>query len=159
MNNEERIKQDLEAKFNSLKGAVMIQRQRRVFADVPAGDFAAVFDYCVRHMGFSMVSTITGMDEGSTFAVVYHLNQEGREILSLRVHIPRENPVIKTVTPYFPSAEMYEREMMDLLGIKVEGLAPGHRYPLPDDWPQGDHPLRKDWKPQDTEGKEGSTNA
>jgi hypothetical protein len=28
----------------------------------------------------------------------------------------------------------------------VEGLVPGVRYPLPEDWPQGDHPLLKDWK-------------
>lgn len=159
MTSEEKIKQDLEAKFNDLKGAVIIQRPRRLFVDVPIGDFAAVFDYCVRQMNFSMVSTITGMDEGATLAVVYHLNQEGRSILSLRVHISRENPVIKTVTSYFPSADIYEREMEDLLGIKVDGLVPGNRYPLPDNWPQGEHPLRKDWKPQEAEGKEGSAHA
>ena len=32
-----------------------------------------------------------------------------------------------------------------MLGIKVEGLVPGRRYPLPDDWPKGQYPLRKDW--------------
>jgi Ni,Fe-hydrogenase III component G len=36
---------------------------------------------------------------------------------------------------------------MDLLGIKVEGLPEGRRYPLPDNWPQGQYPLRKDWDP------------
>jgi Ni,Fe-hydrogenase III component G len=35
---------------------------------------------------------------------------------------------------------------VDLLGIKVNGLASGHRYPLPDNWPKGEYPLRKDWK-------------
>jgi Ni,Fe-hydrogenase III component G len=37
--------------------------------------------------------------------------------------------------------------MFDLLGIEFEGLSAGNRYPLPDDWPAGDHPLRKNWKP------------
>jgi Ni,Fe-hydrogenase III component G len=36
--------------------------------------------------------------------------------------------------------------MMDLFGMQVEGLPPGNRYPLPDDWPPNQYPLRKDWK-------------
>jgi len=36
---------------------------------------------------------------------------------------------------------------MDLFGAKVEGLPEGPRYPLPDDWPKNQFPLRKDWKP------------
>ena len=39
-----------------------------------------------------------------------------------------------------------ERELMDLLGAKVEGLPAGKRYPLSDDWPTDEYPLRKDWK-------------
>jgi Ni,Fe-hydrogenase III component G len=50
------------------------------------------------------------------------------------------------VTDRFPSAHIYERELIDLLGAKVEGLPPGNRYPLTDDWPKDQYPLRKDWK-------------
>ena len=34
---------------------------------------------------------------------------------------------------------------MDLLGFQVQGLTEGSRYPLPDVWPAGQYPLRKDW--------------
>jgi Ni,Fe-hydrogenase III component G len=27
-------------------------------------------------------------------------------------------------------------------------LPAGPRYPLPEDWPEGEHPLLKDWAPQ-----------
>ena len=67
-------------------------------------------------------------------------------MLNLSVSLNRENPEVKSVTAYCPSADIYERELMDLLGIKVIGLASGHRYPLPDNWPEGEYPLRKDWK-------------
>jgi Ni,Fe-hydrogenase III component G len=56
------------------------------------------------------------------------------------------NPVFKSITDSFANAEIYEREIMDLLGATVEGLAPSFRYPLTDDWPSDQFPLRKSWK-------------
>jgi membrane-bound hydrogenase subunit beta len=41
---------------------------------------------------------------------------------------------------------------MDLLGIQVEGIPPGRHYPLPEGWPEGQYPLRKDWKGLPGEG-------
>jgi Ni,Fe-hydrogenase III component G len=70
-------------------------------------------------------------------------------MLNIKIKAPKTNPVIPTITDMFPSAEIPEREVEDLLGAKVDGLAAGRRYPLPDDWPQNDHPLLKDWKPQE----------
>lgn len=145
MAGEDKIKQELTEKFSCLKDAVTIQRERRIIVEVPAADFRDVFDYLVNKMGFSGLSAITGMDEVTAFAVIYHLTKEGSIVLNLRVRVSRENPLIKTVTQYFPSADAYERELADLLGIKVDGLTISHRYPLPDNWPEGQYPLRKDW--------------
>ena len=146
MNEEEKIKQELEDKFTYLKDAVLIKRKGRIFAELSFEKFDEVFDYAVKQMRFLGLSAITGMDKGDAFAVIYHLNKEGKIILNLRVGLNKENPAVKTVTSYFPGADIYEREMMDLLGIEVKGLAAGHRYPLPDNWPKSEHPLRKDWK-------------
>ncbi|MGE5196918.1 MAG: NADH-quinone oxidoreductase subunit C [Deltaproteobacteria bacterium] len=146
MTEEEKIKQELEEKFAYLKDAVIIKRKGRVFAELPLDKFDEVFDYAIKQMRFSALSAITGMDKGEAFAVIYHLNREGKIILNLSVGLNKENPAVKTVIPYFPGADIYEREMVDLLGIEVEGLAPGNRYPLPDNWPKDEHPLRKDWK-------------
>jgi membrane-bound hydrogenase subunit beta len=73
----------------------------------------------------------------------------------MKTAVPKANPVIKTVTDVFPAATLYERELMDLLGAKVDGLPAGRRYPLPEDWPVDQFPLRKDWKP-DTAGQPGN---
>jgi membrane-bound hydrogenase subunit beta len=146
MNEEEKIKQELEEKFAYLKDAVIIQRKGRIFAELSLEKLEEVFDYAVKQMRFLALSAITGMDKGDAFVVIYHLNREGKIILNLRVSLNKENPSVKTVTSYFPGADIYEREIMDLLGIAVKGLAAGDRYPLPDNWPKGEHPLRKDWK-------------
>ncbi|MDD4954206.1 MAG: NADH-quinone oxidoreductase subunit C [Candidatus Omnitrophica bacterium] len=146
MTQEEKIKQGLEEKFN-LGGAVVIQRPSRIFADISLENFEQVFAFATTELGFTALSAITGLDRVEDFAVIYHLNLQGRIMLNLRVAVNKNDPRVKTVTAVFPGAEMYEREMTDLLGIKVFGLAPGDRYPLPDNWPAGQYPLRKDWKP------------
>jgi Ni,Fe-hydrogenase III component G len=89
---------------------------------------------------------ITGLDEGESLSVIYHLSCSGGIILNIKRSVPSDAPRIKTVSAYFFGADIYEREIADLFGIKVEGLPPGPRYPLTDDWPQGEYPLRKNWK-------------
>ncbi len=144
---ERRIRQELIDKFPRLESAVTVQRERRIFVDAGIEGFSEVFEYAVRSMGFSILVTITGIDEGDSFSVIYHLSRKNSIVLNFKVRTGRENPRIPTVTQIFPNAEMYERELMDLLGIRIIGLAEGRRYPLPDEWPAGSHPLRKDWNP------------
>ena len=154
MNEEEKIRQELIKKFSFLENKVRIQRVRRIYLDLPQEKFFEVFDYAVRQMRFSILSAITGLDEGATFGFIYHVANAAGIVLSIKTNIPRENLVLKTVTDYFSSAEIYERELVDLLGVHVEGLREGKRYPLPDDWPDGQYPLRKDWKPEMLKQKE-----
>ena len=151
MTEEEKIKQELEEKFGCLKDAVIIKRNRRIFADVPIEKFDEVFAHTVKQMHFDALSAITGMDRGDSFKVIYHLNREGRVVLNLGINVSKNNPAIKTVTSFFPGADIYEREIRDLLGMQVEGLPAGGRYPLPDNWPTNEHPLRKDWKAKNSQ--------
>ena len=88
---------------------------------------------------------ITGLDLGERLGLIYHLARESGVTLNLETSVPKENPVVRSVIEAFPAAECYERELVDLLGFQVEGLPVGSRYPLPDSWPVGQYPLRKDW--------------
>jgi membrane-bound hydrogenase subunit beta len=143
---EENIKRELEEKFPYLKDAVTVPRRGRIFAEVPLDKFDEVFTHAVKQLNFFVPAAITGLDTGTSFEVLYHLGDKSGTLLNLSVTLNRENPAVKTITSMCPSADIYERELEDLLGIKVIGLAPGSRYPLPDNWPKGDYPLRKDWK-------------
>lgn len=146
MNQEEKIKNELINKFDYLHNSIIIKRERRIFVDVPIEHCTEVLDYLVTKMQFSILSAITGMDDVSSFDVIYHLSCDNCVMLNLKTHLAKEKPVINTITSYFANADIYERELMDLLGIKVIGLSEGNRYPLPEDWPKNDFPLRKDWK-------------
>ena len=146
MTKEEKIQSDLISRFAFLADKVKVQRIRRIFADVPAEHFKGVLEYAIKDLNFVFLCTITGFDEGENLSFMYHLTRQDGIMLNIKISVPKTNPVIKTITDHFKGAEIYEREVMDLLGAKVEGLPEGKRYPLPDDWPEGEYPLRKDWK-------------
>jgi Ni,Fe-hydrogenase III component G len=158
LSRELRIQHELTEKFPCLKDQVRVARVRRIWANAPAAELPQIFEYVVRNMNFPILATITGLDEGATLRLIYHLAQNNGIVLNLSVSVPKEKPVLKTVTPYFPSADAYEREVIDLLGFQIEGLPKGYRYPLTDDWPAGQYPLRKDWKPAGEKGTEVTQN-
>ena len=146
MGEEDNIKLQLIQRFGFLSENISIPRTRRIFALVPANNFREVLEYAINGLGFVILCTITGLDEGPTLGFIYHLAKENGVMLNLHISVAKEKPVIKTVTGLFPAADAYERELVDLFGAQVEGLPAGNRYPLPDDWPAGQYPLRKDWK-------------
>lgn len=155
--NQEDILQNLVKKFPFLEGKIRAPRARRVFIDDITANFDNVFNYAVGDLEFSILCTITGLDDGDRITFIYHIARIDGTILSMKRSSPKTDPVINTITPKFFSADIYERELMDLLGVRVEGLPAGNRYPLPDDWPKGEYPLRKDWK-KPAKLQEGTTN-
>jgi membrane-bound hydrogenase subunit beta len=152
MTREQTIEQDLLAGFPCLADKVRVQRDRRVWAEAPAAQFRAILDHACDRLEFVHLCTITGLDEGESLAFIYHLAREDGLVLCLKTTVPKAAPGLRSVSDRFPGGVIYERELVDMLGAQVEGLPPGKRYPLPDDWPEGQYPLRKEWTPQMLDG-------
>ena len=146
MQDSKAIQEKLLKKFNFLGDSIKVIRERRISVEVNEEKFRDIFNYAAKDLGLSALITITGLDEGEKFGLIYHLGSKDGVILNIRTYMMKSNPVVNTITDIFPNAEIYEREISDLLGVKFEGLKPGIRYPLPDDWPKDQFPLRKDWK-------------
>lgn len=143
--NAETAKTELINRFGALADKTRVQREKRLYTEADYNNFENVFAYAVNTMKFVILCTITGLDEGENIALIYHLADESGTIMNIKTSVPKTKPVIRTMMSYFPAAEIYERELNDLLGVKVDGLPQGLRYPLPDDWPADEYPLRKDW--------------
>jgi membrane-bound hydrogenase subunit beta len=144
MRNEELIA-FMQSKFPSVVNNIISPREKRVFAETAVTDLIKVA-VALKEWGLHFLGTITGLDSGDKFEVIYHFYDDYGMIFNLKIFTPRANPKVPTITGVFAGAFLYERELMDLLGIDVEGTPPNRRYPLPDDWPAGQYPLRKDWK-------------
>jgi Ni,Fe-hydrogenase III component G len=111
----------------------------------PADLIAAMRELTGAHWGY--LSAITGLDlgpEAGRMEVLYHFCHRAA-VLTLRVPVPRENPVVPSVCGVIPSASFFERELMEMFGIACEGTPDPRRLFIADDWPEGVYPLRKDF--------------
>ena len=119
--------------------------RRRLFLKVAPQDLVAVTTRLRDAFGVVFLSTISGVDKGATLEFVYHFSTPEQDF-NLRTEIPRDAPRVDSITPVIPGAILYEREIQEMFGIVVDGIPDGRRLLLPDDWPEGQFPLRKDWK-------------
>ncbi len=155
MENEAIVLERLKEQFPGLDTAQASITTRRIFLSVPEDIFMDVMAFAARDMKFDHLLTITGLDTGECFEFIYHVSNPEGILLNLKRKAKREDPVIiPSVLPIFQGATFYERELEGMLGVKVDGLPEGRQYPLPDNWPKDQHPLRKDWTPPQKDGQE-----
>ena len=70
----------------------------------------------------------------------------GAVVVTLRVSVTYHDTTLPTICPIIPSATLYERELQEMFGFLIQGTPDAGRLLLPDDWPDGVHPLRKSFK-------------
>jgi NADH-quinone oxidoreductase subunit C len=96
---------------------------------------------------FNYLSDVTCVDwfpREPRFEVVYHLlSISKKERVRLKVRLDSASPAVESVTPVWPGANYFEREVFDLFGIRFTGHPYLVRLLMPEDW-EG-HPLRKDY--------------
>jgi Ni,Fe-hydrogenase III large subunit/Ni,Fe-hydrogenase III component G len=85
-------------------------------------------------------------EQGRGFRVDHIFSQDRRKTwVVLRAYADAVDPEVASITPVVPAASWAEREFQDMLGIRAEGHPDPRRLILADDWPEGVHPLRRDF--------------
>lgn len=103
-------------------------------------------------LAFDSLMTIAGADSGLTLWVVYPLHSfKHLHKIIVKAVLPREDAEIGSVVKLWAAAEILEREVYDLYGIKFIGHPDLRRILNPPDW-EG-WPGRKDFEfPMDYQG-------
>ena len=145
MNAEETIRA-LNKRFPELQAAS--PRPLRVYtAFTEPKAFEEALKYAYHTLGYHKGKHIVGTDEVADIGLSYILSNDDNVLLVLRERVPKSAPFVRSMGGMYPSMMLHEREMVDLFGVQVSGLPEGPRYPLPDCWPEGEYPLRKEWNP------------
>jgi Ni,Fe-hydrogenase III component G len=85
--------------------------------------------------------TIAGVDAGESFEVLYEFDVPGK-LLVLKVAFPKGEPRVPSISNIVPAATLYEREVEEMFGIKMEGHPSPGRLFLAENY-SGDPPLLK----------------
>jgi membrane-bound hydrogenase subunit beta len=144
MERESEIIKSLQLIFGNKLIEIKNPRIRRIFARVEVGSFKEALPRVINDVKLNHLVTITGIDLGQEIELLYHFTRDGSIVITVGFKIPKGNPTVKTITDLVPAAVLYEREIHELLGVNFEGhpnLAP---LILPEEWPEGIYPLRKD---------------
>jgi NADH-quinone oxidoreductase subunit C len=96
---------------------------------------------------YNMLSDITCVDwypNEPRFEVVYQLfSIPKKKYLRLKVRLSGSDASVDSLTPIWPGANFFEREVFDLFGVRFDEHPNLTRIMMPENW-EG-HPLRKDY--------------
>lgn len=138
----------LKEQFGSAILRASLPSDDRLFIYVDAGRIRPICEYVFRQLDARYVISI-GVDDrpfSHTYLVAHDFAFDQDHVLcSILANLPEDHPKIDSISTVVPAANWAEREMRDLVGIVPVGHPYLKRLVLPDGWPEGSHPLRKDF--------------
>jgi Ni,Fe-hydrogenase III component G len=136
----------LKKKFGDAILDVYEKSHRRTYMTVDPARLPDIAEYVYKDLK-ARFSIATGVHMLSGMEILYHFAFDGQDhFLSIRVILDPDQPSIESVAKRVPATEWIEREMHELLGIEFRGHPDMRHLLLTDDWPEGNYPLRRDWK-------------
>ena len=145
----EEVIYDLRKKFKDDIIEVFDKSPKRVYVEIRPDSIVQVASYIFKDLK-ARFNTASGVDLRYHMEILYHfLIEDINLLISLRVKLQKSKLEIDSLVPVFEGANWIEREMHEILGINFKGHPDLKRLLLPDDWPDGVYPLRRDYKEWD----------
>lgn len=146
MRERERLHQ-LKTRFGPALERADLPGEGRLFLHVAPHALRDVCRYLFRDLDARYIISIGADDRPASggFLVAHNFAFDRDHVLcSILTHVPADAPQVESIAVDVPAANWAEREMRDLVGIEPVGHPYLQRLVLPDGWPEGVHPLRKD---------------
>src|SRR5271157_2277104 len=142
-NNENKIQNLLNSQFG--EGTLQPQpiERGKFFVRVEPGMHKDILRGLIANDDSTSLTAISGVDLGENIEILYHIRTLGT-LFTVRTEVPKENPSIESIIDLLPGANFHEKEVTDFFGVQFTGNPLEGRFLLPEGWPKGNYPLRKD---------------
>ena len=143
------VLQDLGERFKADIVEVFDKSPNRVYIEIRPESIISVATYIFKDLG-ARFNIASGVDCRYHMEIIYHfIFEEINLLVSLRVKLSKDKLEIDSLARIFKAADWIEREICEMLGITFKGHPNPKRLLLPDEWPEGVYPLRRDYKEWD----------
>jgi len=120
-------------------GKFRMEKENRLWLTIENKNLVKTCEKLKHEYGVRRVISISGYDAGKTIEVIYHL-ELGHGILNLKTEVSKRTNTVDSIVSVFPSANLFERELAEMLGLRVTGHPNLKKLFLPKEI---NHPLRK----------------
>jgi len=153
LQDEQNIVDTLKSQFGKKILEAEVQQERRIHVKVADPDHLEILSFAMEKWQAWHIIAISSVDKpDGVIAAVYHFDVRppfgGQVAISMNLMIDcdtRDNPKLASAYNLINGAEFFEREAHDLMGIVFEGNPNLSKLILPDSFPEGVYPLRKDF--------------
>jgi len=144
------ILKDVCERFKSDIIDVFDKSPKRVYIEIKPESIVKIAKYIFKDLG-ARFNIASGTDARDHMEILYHFTfEEINLIISLRVKLEKSKKLeVNSLANTFEAANWIEREIHELLGINFKGHPDLRKLLLPDEWPEGVYPLRRDYKEWD----------
>ena len=120
-------------------------QETRIYVDIDPKDLVEFARYIFEELGARFIIA-SGVDTPrGGIEILYHFDFfQLPQVFSLRVFLKKPDLTIESLAPFIKGTEWIEMEMNELLGISFANHPNMKHLLLPDDWPKGNYPLRRD---------------
>ena len=150
----EQIAQDLVAQFGEERIYGIMENYELLNVTTTTETIIPLMHYLYQHptFKFQFLTDMAGIHfpdvAGHEFGVIYHLHSlENNVRLIIKLYVPKESPIVPTLTGLYASANWMEREAFDFYGIIFLGHPKLERILNMDDMDY--HPMRKEYPLED----------
>ena len=128
-----------EAKFDRKELTIVVDR-----VAIRGACLALKNDARLQYTALADLTCVDWFPREPRFEVIYHLfSIPNKKHLRLKARLQGDDPNIDSLTPLWPGANFFEREVWDLFGVRFDEHPNLDRIMMPENW-EG-HPLRKDY--------------
>ncbi len=124
-------------------------KRTSIFVDISTEDFIKFVKFLFEIQDHPHFAVISATDLGESIELLYHFTvdygkQYQEKTISVRVELPKNDLKIQTITELIPGALISEREIHEMVGVEFLGLKDTRHFFLPENWPDGKYPWRRD---------------